>query len=375
MPQKKILLVLLNSNGDCLYGTVIARQIKEADYPGCHLTWAVNNRCKQSILLNPYIDDIWEVSTEKSLTTTKEWRAFVKIAEQRKARGDFDIIFYIQIIDKNVMNLNGDIRDSIYKNYPHKVTVPQQPILQLSETEISNTDAFAAKHGLTGYRQVVLVECGPDSFTSSLNPASAYELADTFTKKYPDIAFILSSNKKVANPTARIIDGSVLSFRENAAITKYCTLLIGCSSGISWLSTSTAAKHLPKIIVLNSHAVLNSSMVEDHLLAGLPVNDIIELHESKDLPLRLNACFQMVLEGEFATARQRYHQPFHRTNFKYLYHVAQNSFNQWNFIFPFTAFSRAVKKDGFHFNALYNLVKSYVKLPFYAIKKAFSKSL
>jgi ADP-heptose:LPS heptosyltransferase len=39
IPQK-IVLVQLFSNGDCLYATAVARQIK-ADYPGCHLTWAI----------------------------------------------------------------------------------------------------------------------------------------------------------------------------------------------------------------------------------------------------------------------------------------------------------------------------------------------
>jgi hypothetical protein len=374
MAHPKILLALLNSNGDCLYGTVIARQIKETDHPGCQLTWAVNSRCKQTILLNPYVDDIWELPTEKSLTTTKEWRAFVKQAEERKTKGDFDLIYYLQIIDKNVMNLDGDIRRSIYKNYPYPVTVSQQPILQLSDTEIQNVANFAALHQLHRFRQVILVECGPDSFISSLNPKSAHAFATEFAEKDKSIAFILSSNKKIENTSAQVIDGSVLSYRENAALTKYCSLLIGCSSGISWLSTSTAAKPLPKILVLNDKAMLNTSMVDDHVIAGLPVNDIIELHESADAIKILHDCFQKVLGGDFAEARKKYHQSYHRTNFKYLYHVAQASFSQWNFTFPFIAFRNAVKKDGFHLNALYYLLKSYVKLPFYAIRKLLSRN-
>jgi hypothetical protein len=373
MQQQKILLVLLNSNGDCLYGTVIARQIKEADYPGCYLTWAVNNRCKQAILHNPYIDEIWEIPTEKSLTSTKEWNALVKLAEAKKNAGEFTQIFYLQIIGKNVMNLDGNIRASIYRNYPHPVSVSQQPVLRLTDVEIANTAAFSRKHQLASYRQVVLIECGPDSFTSSLNAASAYAFATNITEKNKDIAFILSSNKKVEHPTPQIIDGSTLSFRENAALTVYCTLFIGCSSGISWISTSSAAKPLPKIIILNDKAVLNSSMVDDHAMAGLPVNDIIELNESADIMERLSTCFEQAVNGKFNEARAIYHQPFKRSNFKYLYHVAQNSFANWNFVFPFIAFIRAIRKDGFHVNALYNLIKSYIKLPVYAIGSIFRK--
>ena len=37
----KVSLVQLDANGDCLYATTIARQIKQ-DYPGCHLTWWIS---------------------------------------------------------------------------------------------------------------------------------------------------------------------------------------------------------------------------------------------------------------------------------------------------------------------------------------------
>ena len=73
MAKQNILLVHLNSNGDCLFTTVIAKQIKEIDYPECHLTWAISNRCKQTIILNPHVDQIWEIPTAESLASEKEW--------------------------------------------------------------------------------------------------------------------------------------------------------------------------------------------------------------------------------------------------------------------------------------------------------------
>ena len=90
MVPKKILMVLLNSNGDCLYGTVIAKQIKEVDYPGCHLTWVVNTNCKQSIENNPFVDKIWEVETKKTITDIREWNAIKKTTEQKCYRSEFE---------------------------------------------------------------------------------------------------------------------------------------------------------------------------------------------------------------------------------------------------------------------------------------------
>ena len=373
MAQQKILLALLNSNGDCLYGTVVARQIKEIDFPGCHLTWAVNTKCKQTLLLNPYVDELWEIPTEKSLTTTSEWRKFVKQAEQRKINGDFDQIFYIQIIDKNVIHLNGEVRQSIYKNYPHPISVSNQPVLQLSEIEIKNVANFAAQHHLNRFKHVVLIECGPDSFKSALNPDSALHFAKEIAAVRKDIAFILSSNKKINETNEQIIDGSTLSFRENAALTHYCDFFIGCSSGISWLCTSTAAKILPKILVINDNMMLNTSMCDDHRKAGLHYENIIEMLESIDVLKNVKDGLDLCLQGNFNVAKVKYHQQFHRKNFKYLYMVSQSSFSQMNLLFPIKALKTAINIDGFHVNAVYQIIKSYFKLPFWVIGSMFKK--
>ena len=60
--NKKILLVQLYSNGDCLYATAVARQIKQ-DFTNCYLTWAIASFCKNIIANNPYIDEVLEVAS------------------------------------------------------------------------------------------------------------------------------------------------------------------------------------------------------------------------------------------------------------------------------------------------------------------------
>lgn len=370
MAQQKILLAHLNSNGDCLYATVIARQIKEVDYPGCHLTWAVNSNCKKSILLNPYVDDIWEFPTKTLLATEKEWASFTRQAEKRKKKGDFDIIFYTQIIGKNLVNIDGGIRSSIYNNYPHPVTVPKVPVIRLSDEEVGNVKAFAQKHQLSTYKHVILLECGPDSFKSALNPDSAVDFATKFSGRRTDVAFILSSSKKINSNLPDIIDGSVVSFRENAELTKYCTLFIGCSSGISWLTTTDWAKPLPKIIIAIRSNNFSYSMVFDHEYAGLPIDKIIEFPEHPGVLEELNDCVGSIMEENFETARKKFHNPFKIKNYKYIYILSRMSFSRWDFISPITALRRNIKKNGFNKMEMLYFLKAYAKLPGYVFQNA-----
>ncbi|MCW3111502.1 MAG: hypothetical protein JWQ09_6008 [Segetibacter sp.] len=364
---KKILLAHLNSNGDCLYATVIARQIKEVDYPGCHLTWAVNSKSKQSVLLNPYIDDIWEIPTLLSLTSEEEWNDFVLRAEQRKAEGDFDTIFYTQLIGKNTINFDGGIRSSTYNNYPNEITVSQQPILRLSDIEVQRVKKFAELNQLNKYTQVFLLECGPESFKSSLNPTSTLQWAEELLRTQKDLAIILSSNKKIASASPAIIDGSVLTFRENAELTKYCTLFIGCSSGISWLTTTDWAKPLPTIIITDYSSRLFTSMVYDHEFAGLPVNNIIEMRESKNVMKKLQQCVHMIVANSFDAAKTQYHQPFRIENYSFIYKVCRDSFKRMEFVDPLPILRRSIKRNGFNFMSVLNILRAYLKMPIHLI--------
>ena len=372
MPTK-VLLAQLNSNGDCLYATVIAKQIKEIDHPGCHLTWAVNSKCKQSILHNPHVDEIWEVKTEKLLTTDAEWDSFTKDAEERKRKGEFDVIYYTQVIGKNTVNFDGGIRSSMYNNYPHPITVSKQPVIRLSEEEIANVKRFADENQLSRYKHVILLECGPDSFKSTLNPATARGFAEQFAGIYPDAAIILSSNKKIAKGSPQVMDASVLSFRENAELTKYCTFFIGCSSGISWLGTTDWAKSLQKIIITNKSSNYTFSMYYDHLYAGLPTDDIIEFQESDDAVVKLMGCIRSVLDESFEEAKRKYHNPNKIAPHRYIYHLSRISFKRGNFSDPFIALGRDFKRNGFSLKKVLYLMKAYVKLPAYLIQKSKGK--
>ena len=101
--QLKILLGQLNSIGDCLYATTIARQIK-LDFPGCHLTWAIASHCRQVIRNNPDVDDVWEIPAPNKKEERKFWNKFEAEAKKKLAEGEFDKVFFTQIFPNNIQN-------------------------------------------------------------------------------------------------------------------------------------------------------------------------------------------------------------------------------------------------------------------------------
>src|SRR6187399_186933 len=99
MAIKKIILVQLYSNGDCLYATTVARQIKE-DFPGCHLTWAIAAFCKSIVANNPYIDEVLEVNTVVK-NDVAAFRRFKKEIYRRQKEGVYDQVFIVHNTDTN----------------------------------------------------------------------------------------------------------------------------------------------------------------------------------------------------------------------------------------------------------------------------------
>ena len=131
--QPHILLVNLYSNGDCLYATAIARQIKH-DYPGCHLTWAVASFCKGVLEGNPYIDDVWVVDSVQR-NDIVAFRQLKREIAQQKADGKWDEVFFTAAMDDNQMYYDGTIRTNIFHSYPHPITEGIQPVLHFTPAE------------------------------------------------------------------------------------------------------------------------------------------------------------------------------------------------------------------------------------------------
>ncbi|HEY5405619.1 MAG TPA: hypothetical protein VIJ92_00965 [Ginsengibacter sp.] len=300
--QQKILLVQLFSNGDCLYATAIARQIKK-DYPGCHLTWAIAGFCKSIIVNNPYVDEIMEVNSvaKKDIAA---FRKFKKEVAEKKSKRQLDLVFITQSMDTNEALYDGCIRSAIFRTYPNPITVPVQPVLKLSETEIENARLFSIQYNLSNYKQVILFEFAPLSGQSAITKEIAVKIAEELCEN-KDIAIILSSGNKIQHANRNIIDGSVLSLRETAALTHYCSMLLGCSSGITWISTSDAAKQLPMIQIINPETYWVNSVSRDFKRFGIDTNALIELTHLNETEL-VN-CIKEALVN-FSSARAKYNQ-------------------------------------------------------------------
>ena len=302
---KRILLGQLASNGDCLYATTIARQIK-ADYPGCHLTWAIGPAYRSILRGNPDVDEVWEVDYYNSPGDFGQWARFEAEAKARQKHGDFDEIFLTQIAMPNFHLWTGGVRFAIYRAYARPITVDMAPVVRLSDEEIENVRRFAEIHQLAGKSQVVLFECAPRSAQSLVNPQFALEVATQIVKANVDVAVVLSSNLAFDSTHPNIIDGSVLSLRENAELTKYCSLLIGASSGVTWISTSDWAKPLPMIQLVVPDLMRSNSPTCDFLRRKQETKGIIETcsYSLADVI----ACVNMVLNDDFAGARAKFQQ-------------------------------------------------------------------
>jgi hypothetical protein len=274
--------------------TTIARQIKE-DYPGCHLTWAISFKCKQVIENNPFVDQIWSVEHgPEEQTNAGVWHRTRAQAEAKLVAGEIDRAFFTQIVPDNLNNFDGTTRSTTFRNYPGRITVPVDPIMRLRDDEIARVTDFARRHDLGRYKHIVLFEAAPGSNQSPLSPDLARRVAARVIAARQDTAFVISSHLSFTSESPAIIDASVLSYRENAELSKYCTFLAGASSGITWLTTSSAAKRLPTIQFLRQSPRWYSfaSVKYDHEHFGLDTKGILETTLER--------------EDEIADAIQRY---------------------------------------------------------------------
>ena len=305
--NKKILHVQLYSNGDCLYGTTIAQQIKK-DYPYCHLTWAIASFCKPIIFNNPFTDNI--ISIENiAKNDIVAYRKLKKQFLQDKTNGVYDEVFFIQNMDDNQAYYDGTIRGNVLNAYPNPITVSLQPVLQLTNEELETAKNFAESHQLKSYKNIVLFEFAPQSGQSKLTTENAIAIAQKLVANN-DVAVIMSSAQKINNSNKAIIDGSVLTIRENAAITHYCSFLLGTSSGITWLSTATGAKQLPMIQLLNANTKWVNPISRDFERFGFSTQNVIELISFDEAKIVAAATLAF---NNFATAKLQFNQqiPLH----------------------------------------------------------------
>jgi hypothetical protein len=304
----RIALVQLCSAGDCLYASVVARQIKK-DHPDCHLTWVVGDRYASVLDLNPDVDSVHVVPiADVRDAINGAWQTAKAWTRDQIAGGNLDKAYYTQICPDNIWLYDGLIRSTIYRAYGKPVENPHRPTVVLSDLEEARAAAFVRDRNLTKFKHLFLFECGPQSQQSSMHPLRAVELAKTLSKRHPDAAFVLSSSLQLTETSAQVIDASGLTFRENLPLMRYCTGLIGCSSGLTWLSTSASCKTLPMLQVLaaSSEPFKFASVAADFRRFGGDVEQVIEMADPNDK--QILDCMESWINESHSAARKQFHQ-------------------------------------------------------------------
>ena len=304
--MKRFLIVQHGCFGDCLFATALPRQIKN-DYEGSHVAWAVSPQYKSVLKNNPFIDNFLDIDISGGNYFDKKWRQLEKEILLKKESGEFDEIIFSQVLPYNWQRFNGTIRHTILSSYKKPITVPVQPTLKLTSEEILNAKNFSESNNLSAYKHVVLIECTAGSGQSKMDMSFALTLAEAYADR-KDICFIISTHKPLPRKADKIFDASTLSFRENAELTKHCTLLIGCSSGITWLATSNAARPLPMVQLLDSSYMIFAGVAYDHQLWKLDNSHILE-RVNYDLSTVKKILDEVVVKGMDVT-REKYHEVY-----------------------------------------------------------------
>lgn len=300
---KRILLVQLYSNGDCLYATAVARQIKQ-DFPGCHLTWLIAKFCKDIISGNPYVDEML-VTDEVPKNDIIAFRKLKRKVAIEKKNGKWNQVFITHNMDDNQALYDGTIRGMIFRAYSNPVTVPVQPVLVLREEEKQKVKQFAGVNQLQQFKNVILWEYAPQSGQSVLSFDFVMKVAERITQLSGTCVILSSANSFSSGE--KIIDASGLSVRENAELTHYCSLLIGCSSGITWLSTSSAAKQLPMLQLLDPQAYFRNAPSVDFGRYGISTNELIELIEfGEDKIVQI---VKAIVNDGISSAKEKFNEP------------------------------------------------------------------
>src|SRR4029077_299277 len=187
--------------------------------------------CRKTIEENPFIDEIWEIPLPdwSDELLRANWSSFESEALSRYDRGLYDFVFFTQIYPGNPHHFEGTVRPGIFLGYPGKITDPLQPSLQLRPEEVDRVNYFAQQNRLHDFEQIILFECSGKSGQTHITPEFALLATEAMVEKTEGRhAFILSSQHAVPRLRKGIIDGSVLTLRELAELTKHCSLLIGC---------------------------------------------------------------------------------------------------------------------------------------------------
>jgi hypothetical protein len=320
----KAALGQLDANGDCLYATTIARQIK-ADHPDCHLTWWISSQCVHLLEANPFIDDVVVIPVPNWDATSREvaWAALKSELLRTQAGPEpFDRVWVPQIFPGNFRFFDGTVRPSMVRSYGGRLTVPIDPVIRLTSRERDRVAEFAGRQRLAERRHVVLFECSSNSGQSHVTPEFAIEVADRLASRLPEVIVLLSTMRPLGRLPARVVSAGELTMRENLALLDHCSCFVGCGSGLTVVATCDDAKPVPNVQILSASRSVLASFHHDFEYWGKPAERFIEMPDGTAAAAA--ACIERCLVEGPSAARAEFHEPVPLT-FDFLFKIIETA--------------------------------------------------
>tara|TARA_R110000824_G_scaffold118960_14_gene272115 strand:+ start:239450 stop:240661 length:1212 start_codon:yes stop_codon:yes gene_type:complete len=298
-----ILLGQLGAKGDCLYATILARQLRH-DYPDAKITWAIFEGNSDLLANNPHIDEIWSIPLSDRSQTTSIWKVFEHEAMRRVIRKEFDRIVFSQINPNNFQNYDGTIRTSMLRAYGAPITVPIENVITLGDDEIARVENFAREAQLDQFEHRILFECTAQSGQSFINTDIAQEIAAELYKILPSATVIFTTHLPMTLKDPRSRYAGTLSLRETAHLTQHCTLFVGAGSGGTVAASSTSSRHLPMIQLLKKSTSVYASFACDFDYFGITDWPVIEMTDER--PAHIARCISVVSRDGFEAAAKEF---------------------------------------------------------------------
>ena len=293
--MKRILLGQLNANGDCVYATILAHQLRH-DNPDAHITWAISSQCASLLNNNPHIDHVWEIPSPGWNMPEVIWRVFEREAVRRYVEREYDEILLSQVSPENYQNFDGTVRPSILRALGRPVTVPIENVICVTQEEAERVDRFVRDGRIAEFEHRILFECSSRSGQSFITPDLAQEIAARLYRALPNTTVIYTTSEPMQLRDERSRYAGGLSLREIAHLTHACSVFVGAGSGCTVLATSSAAKQLPSVLLLRGDTSMFASFAQDLDYFGIDHPGIVELTDEN--PNRIAACIALVcLEG------------------------------------------------------------------------------
>lgn len=302
----RILLGQLGAGGDCLYATILARQLR-ADFPEAEICWAVSTQCKGLLVNNPDIDAVWEIPVADWSYHEMAWRVFEREAYRQYQQRNFGLILLSQIWPNNFQNYDGTVRSSLLRAYGRPITVPIENVICLTDEEIARVEDFARENRLPDTEHTILFECSSKSGQSSVTPESAQDIAAEIYALLPHSRVIFSTHLPMELRDERSLYAGTLSLREVSHLTHHVSLFVGTGSGGTVAASSTAARILPMVQVLKASTSVFASFAHDFEYFDLHERQVLELTD-EDPKLLARAIASACTSG-VAKARAEYGTP------------------------------------------------------------------